>query len=134
MAIRELAPKALPKTPQRTTSAEKVRLRLITAKDLVNVKSITSKDRDQKSFLTICLLIATTGLLTMFALNIALTQGAFKVKALKIEVIEINELREAALSNVARISAPEVLASSATKLGMIPSSKPYFITLNEVKD
>ena len=70
----------------------------------------------------------------MFGLNMALTQGAFKVKALKIEVIEINEIREAALSNVARISAPEVLATSATKLGMIPSNKPFFIDLNEVRD
>jgi hypothetical protein len=134
MAIRELAPKALPKPSHRSTSVNKVRLRIVTAKDLVNVKSITSRDRDQKSFLTICLLIAPAGLLTMFGLNIALTQGAFKVKALKIEVIEINELREAALSNVARISSPEVLASSATNLGMVPSSKPYFINLNEVKD
>ena len=134
MAIRELAPKGLPKSLQPATPVEKVRLKLITAKDSVNVKSITSSDRDQKSFLTICLLIATTGLLTMFGLNMALTQGAFKVKALKIEVIEINEIREAALSNVARISAPEVLATSATKLGMIPSNKPFFIDLNEVRD
>jgi hypothetical protein len=77
----------------------------------------------------ICLSLTTAGLLAMFGLNMALTEGAFKVKELKLQVIEMNELREAALTQVSTISSPENLAQSATRLGMIASTTPHFLQL-----
>lgn len=65
----------------------------------------------------------------MFSLNMALTEGAFTVRALKLEVIEMKELRQAALTEVAQISAPDRLAQSAKSLGMIASGKPRFIEI-----
>lgn len=65
----------------------------------------------------------------MFTLNIALTEGAFTVRALKLEVIEMKELRQAALTELAHVSSPDRLASSAQMLGMVPSGKPRFIEL-----
>ena len=65
----------------------------------------------------------------MFALNMALTEGAFNVRALKLEVIEMKELRQAALTEVAQISAPDRLAQQARNLGMVASSKPRFIEI-----
>jgi hypothetical protein len=97
----------------------------------LSISSITSIEREQKSFIAICAAVASFGLLAMFGLNLALTQGAFQVRELKLQVIEMNELREASLSQVARVSAPERLAESAVRLGMVPSSKPQFLDLNE---
>lgn len=93
------------------------------------VRSITAVEREHKSFFVICASIAITGLLAMFTLNIALTEGAFKVKTLKLQVIEINELRQAAITEVSMISSPERLADSAQRLGMIPSTTPHFLSL-----
>jgi cell division protein FtsL len=93
------------------------------------VRSITAVEREHKSFFIICASIAITGLLSMFTLNIALTEGAFKVKTLKLQVIEINELRQAAVTEVSQISSPERLADSAHRLGMIPSTTPHFLSL-----
>lgn len=96
----------------------------------INVRSITSVEREQKSFAIICLSIATAGLLAMFGLNMALTEGAFRVKELKLQVVEMNELREAALTQVSTVSSPERLAQSATRLGMVPSTTPHFLQLS----
>ncbi len=65
----------------------------------------------------------------MFGLNMALTEGAFTVRALKLEVIEMKELRQAALTEVAQVSAPDRLAQSARTLGMVPSGKPRFLEI-----
>lgn len=65
----------------------------------------------------------------MFGLNMALTEGAFTVRTLKLEVIEMKELRQAALTEVAYVSSPERLAQSATRLGMVPSGKPRFLQI-----
>ncbi|MBM3720245.1 MAG: hypothetical protein FJW51_06430, partial [Actinobacteria bacterium] len=119
MAIREIQPvqkpepRALPSSKPR--GQRSIRLSLVPQLPSIdfsnlNVRSITSVERAQKSFAMICLSLAVAGLLAMFGLNMALTEGAFKVKALKLEVIEMNELREAALTQVSTISSPERLA------------------------
>jgi hypothetical protein len=79
----------------------------------------------------ICVAIATAGLTAMFTLNIALTEGAFTVRALKLEVIEMKELRQAALTELAYVSSPDRLARSAEMLGMVASGSPRFIEIND---
>lgn len=133
MALRDIAPtaastsRALP-APEPVERAKR-RLSLVPPLTQLSVRSITRQDRDSKSFVTICIGIATAGLLTMFGLNMALTEGAFTVRTLKLEVIEMKELRQAALTEVAYVSSPERLAQSATRLGMVPSGKPRFLQI-----
>lgn len=126
MAIREIAkPSRAVELPNRSAR----RLALVPPIALPSFKSITDQSRDSKSFFTICAVIATAGLMTMFALNMALTEGAFTVRALKLEVIEMKELRQAALTEVALVSAPDRLAQSAQSLGMVASGNPRFIEI-----
>jgi hypothetical protein len=128
MAIRELGPGA----PRK---AERVRrLALVTPlSNLSNLTlaSLTDEKRDSKNFVMICVSIATAGLMAMFMLNIALTEGAFTVRALKLEVIEMKELRQAALTELAHISSPDRLARSAEMLGMVASGSPRFIEIQD---
>jgi hypothetical protein len=75
--------------------------------------------------------ILSLGLLGLLGINILLGNDAVKIRELKLEAIAINEEREAALREVARISTPENLAARATALGMVPSTTPRFLDLTE---
>ena len=125
MAIRELGPATTRKV------AQVRRLSLVAPLSNLSLASLTDAKRDSKNFVMICVSIATVGLMAMFTLNIALTEGAFTVRALKLEVIEMKELRQAALTELAHISSPDRLARSAEMLGMVSSGSPRFI---EIKD
>jgi hypothetical protein len=125
MAIRELGPATTRKV------AQVRRLSLVAPLSNLSLASLTDAKRDSKNFVMICVSIATAGLMAMFTLNIALTEGAFTVRALKLEVIEMKELRQAALTELAHISSPDRLARSAEMLGMVSSRSPRFI---EIKD
>jgi hypothetical protein len=125
MAIRELGPATTRKV------AQVRRLSLVAPLSNLSLASLTDAKRDSKNFVMICVSIATAGLMAMFTLNIALTEGAFTVRALKLEVIEMKELRQAALTELAHISSPDRLARSAEMLGMVSSGSPRFI---EIKD
>jgi len=125
MAIRELGPATTRKV------AQVRRLSLVAPLSNLSLASLTDAKRDSKNFVMICVSIATAGLMAMFTLNIALTEGVFTVRALKLEVIEMKELRQAALIELAHISSPDRLARSAEMLGMVSSGSPRFI---EIKD
>jgi hypothetical protein len=138
MAIREIQPRLRPErnAPAQSKPKKEQQGRLSLVPQLpsidfsnLNIRSITSVEREQKSFAIICMSLAIAGLLAMFGLNMALAEGAFKVKELKLQVIEMNELREAALTQVSTISSPEILAQSAARLGMVPSTTPRFLQL-----
>ena len=133
MALREIsatsAERSMANPSLQPSLKPKRRLSLVPPLTQLSVRSITDQGRDSKSFVTICIAIATVGLLTMFGLNMALTEGAFTVRSLKLEVIEMKELRQAALTEVAHVSSPERLAQSAARLGMVPSGKPRFLQI-----
>lgn len=135
MALRDLTAAATIQSPRQGAKSalhpreSARRLSLVPPLSQLSVRAITREDRDARSFVTICALIATVGLMTMFGLNMALTEGAFKVRELKLQVIEMKELRQAALTEVAHVSSPERLALSAERLGMIPSGKPRFLQI-----
>lgn len=134
MAIRELAthPSRVPGVSRREQLIEsRAAKKLTLVASQFTVASLTNSERDSKNFVMICVGIATAGLLTMFGLNIALTEGAFTVRELKLEVIEMKELRQAAQSDLAYVSSPERLAQSARLLGMVPSGKPRFIEIEQ---
>lgn len=125
MAIRELGPA----TTRRVAQVR--RLSLVAPLSNLSLASLTDAKRDSKNFVMICVAIATAGLMAMFTLNIALTEGAFTVRALKLEVIEMKELRQAALTELAYVSSPDRLARSAEMLGMVASGSPRFIEIND---
>jgi hypothetical protein len=133
MAIREIASLPARKPSQGSKKSEKFEGRAAKRLTLVasqfSISSLTHSERDSKNFVMVCVAVATTGLMTMFGLNIALTEGAFTVRELKLEVIEMKELREAALTELAYVSSPDRLAQSAQMLGMVPSGKPRFIEI-----
>jgi hypothetical protein len=74
--------------------------------------------------------ILSLGLLGLLGINLLLGHDAVRIRELKLEVIAINEEREAALRQVATISTPENLAKRAVALGMVPSDAPIFLDIS----
>jgi hypothetical protein len=75
--------------------------------------------------------ILVAGLLGLLGINILLGNDAVRIRELKLEAIAINEDREAALREVARLSTSEALAERAISLGMVPSGTPTFLELSQ---
>lgn len=72
-------------------------------------------------------------LISVMGLNLALNQDAIKLHRLKFEATALADLEEANFQNLTRVSSPESLAKKAQLLGMIPSSTPDFINLDQQK-
>jgi hypothetical protein len=95
------------------------------------LKPIAGQQASDRLFFGVLGGILTLGLLGLLAINILLGNDAVKIKELKIETLTINEDREAALREVARLSTPRELAKKALELGMVQSSKPEFLDLSK---
>jgi len=68
----------------------------------------------------------------VMALNMALNQDSIKLHRLKVQAQVIADQEEAITAQVARYSAPHMLAKRARVLGMVPSGTPAFLDLRPV--
>ncbi len=73
-----------------------------------------------------------TSILMVMALNMALNQDSIKLHRLKAQAQAIAAQEEAITAQVARYSAPHMLAKRARVLGMVPSGSPAFLDLRPV--
>jgi hypothetical protein len=71
-------------------------------------------------------------ILMVMALNMALNQDSIKLHRLKVQAQAIADQEEAITAQVARYSAPHMLAKRARVLGMVPSGTPAFLDLRPV--
>jgi hypothetical protein len=126
MALSALAPAVAKSRKAVVDRSAKAVLRLVP--DLKPTPGELASDR---LFYGLIGVILSLGLLGLLGINILLGNDAVKIRELKLEAIAINEQREAALREVARISTPVNLAARATSLGMIPGTTPRFIDLSE---
>lgn len=95
------------------------------------LKPVPGEHASDRLFYGLIGLILSLGLLGLLGINLLLGHDAVRIRELKLEVIAINEDREAALRQVAAISTPENLARRAIALGMIPSDTPVFLDISE---
>lgn len=94
------------------------------------LRPVPGEQASDRLFLGLIGFILSLGLLGLLGINILLGNDAVRIRELKLEAISINEEREAALREVARISTPERLAQQARTLGMVPSSTPRFLDIS----
>jgi hypothetical protein len=99
-------------------------LRLVQDLRVVEGKSVTTT-----AFVSLVFGALITSILMVMALNMALNQDSIKLHRLKIEVQAIADQEEAVTAQVARFSAPHMLAKRARTLGMVPSGLPEFLDL-----
>jgi hypothetical protein len=126
MALSALAPAVAKSRKAVVDKSAKAVLRLVP-----DLKPTPGEQASDRLFYGLIGVILSLGLLGLLGINILLGNDAVKIRELKLEAIAINEQREAALREVARISTPDNLAARATSLGMVPSTTPRFIDLSK---
>jgi hypothetical protein len=125
MALSALAPAVAKSRKAVANSSARAVLRLVP-----ELRPIPGEQASDRLFYGLIGSILALGLLGLLGINILLGNDAVRIKELKLEAISINEAREEALREVARISTPENLAIKAVSLGMVPSSTPRFLDLS----
>ena len=126
MALSALAPAVAKSRKAVVDRSTRAVLRLVP-----DLKPTPGEQASDRLFYGLIGFILSLGLLGLLGINILLGNDAVKIRELKLEAIAINEEREAALREVARISTPENLAARATALGMVPSTTPRFLDLTD---
>lgn len=129
MALSALAPVVEKSRKAVVTRSTKAVLRLVP-----ELRPTPGEQASDRLFFGLIGVILSLGLLGLLGINILLGNDAVRIRELKLEAIAINEEREAALREVARISTPEKLAERAQTLGMIPSSTPRFLDISTPKE
>lgn len=126
MALSALAPAVAKSRKAVVDRSTRAVLRLVP-----DLKPTPGEQASDRLFYGLIGFILSLGLLGLLGINILLGNDAVRIKELKLEAIAINEEREAALREVARISTPENLAARATTLGMVASTTPRFLDLTQ---
>jgi hypothetical protein len=99
-------------------------LRLVQDLKVVDGKSVTTT-----AFVSLVFGTLVASIFMVMALNMALNQDSIKLHRLKIQAQAIADQEEAVTAQVARFSAPHMLAKRARTLGMVPSGLPEFLDL-----
>ena len=125
MALSALAPAVAKSRKAVIDRSTRAVLRLVP-----ELRPVPGEQASDRLFYGLIGFILALGLLGLLGINILLGNDAVRIKELKLEAISINEAREDALRDVARISTPEYLAIEAVRLGMVPSTTPRFLDLS----
>lgn len=80
-------------------------------------------------FAWLCISIIVAALGAVLVLNTAMTEGAYDVRDLKIEIASLHQERAAALTQLEANAAPASLAADAAALGMVPAERLGFVSL-----
>ena len=102
-------------------------LRLVQELRVTDGKSVTTT-----AFVSLVFGALITSIFLVMALNMALNQDSIKLHRLKAQAQTIADQEEAITAQVARFSAPHMLAKRARVLGMVPSGTPEFLDLRPI--
>lgn len=84
-------------------------------------------------FAWLCVSIVVVALAAVLALNTTMAEGAYQTRTLKIEIAQLHQQRAATLTQLEANAAPQALAQRAQDLGMEPSGRIGFVTLESGK-
>ena len=83
----------------------------------------------QMPFLVLCSIVLAGGLLVVLFLNMQLAKGSYALHDLQRHSTLLAENEARLTEHLAALESPGVLASKATKLGMVPGTTPAFLRL-----
>lgn len=75
--------------------------------------------------------IVLTILAAQLGLSIAISQGAYEVRALEIEQRDLGRVERLLSQNVDKLASPQNLAENAAKLGMVQNVRPATLRLSD---
>ncbi|MGB2838337.1 MAG: cell division protein FtsL [Actinomycetes bacterium] len=84
-------------------------------------------------FVVLVLVILSLGLGLLLLLNTLLAQGSFTLHSLDAKVADLADREQALQQRTAELAAPQRLARSAARIGMVPSANPAFLRVEDGK-
>lgn len=84
-------------------------------------------------FVVLVLVILVLGLGLLLLLNTLLAQGSFTLHSLDAKVANLADREQALQERTAELAAPQRLARSAARIGMVPSANPAFLRVQDGK-
>jgi hypothetical protein len=88
-----------------------------------------STHRSATGLAVLCVALLGGGLLVLLLLNISIGKGAYALTELQSQQRQLAENKQALAEQVEAVSAPQQLAASALKLGMVPAPNAVFVRL-----
>ena len=116
------------KRPVALSKGSKVFLRL-----LPDLKVEEGGRLSSRGFIIIMAGVVALNVLVLLGINTLMAQDAFVLERLKISTNHIKDQRDALVKLAESKSSPDVIAASATKLGMVPGSEIHYLTLTNAK-
>jgi len=123
MAITNLAPEIVSPKQSLVEKSSRAVLRLVPDMGI-------GEKADNKAFITFVSVVGGVGLLLLLGINTLLAQGAFELHRLQVKATTLSDQRDAMLRQIGKASSPDQVAADATKLGMIASVNPRFISVD----
>lgn len=94
------------------------------------LRVVAPRTRQPTTWLALlCVVLLGAGLLGLLLLNISVGKGAYALTELQQEQLQLAEQRQSLAQQVEDVSAPQHLAISAHKLGMVPAPNTAFVRL-----
>ena len=84
-------------------------------------------------FVVLVLVILSLGLGLLLLLNTLLAQGSFTLHSLDAKVANLADREQALQQRTSELAAPQRLARSAARIGMVPSANPAFLRVEDGK-
>lgn len=112
-----------------TTATRVARAPQLQARPELKVVRAVARRTPRVPFLGVCAALLTLGLLGLLVLNLSLSQGSYRLSALKGELVGLQAQRDALTQDLATVSGPANLATAAKSAGMVPAKNPAFIDL-----
>lgn len=107
--------------------SRKPRLRVITN------EGAQTKKRPRVQYAIVSVLGMAIIMLSQLLLSLALGEGAYELKSLKTQTVELNRQTADLSQKIEVLSSPQNLAVSAEKLGMVSANRPAFLNLTTGK-
>jgi hypothetical protein len=95
------------------------------------VVSAPAGTRSRAGVVLFCVVMLVAGLVALLLVNIDLSHGSYSMYKLQQEHKELVELRQSLDEEIAAAQAPQELARSARRLGMVPAPEVAFLHLSD---
>ncbi|WP_084075853.1 hypothetical protein [Demequina sp. NBRC 110052] len=93
--------------------------------------SAPEQARSLVPFVALCLAIIVAALGTVLMINIAMTEGAYERRDLKIEIDQLAKERSTLVTQLEANAAPSALTARASELGMVPADTLGVVSLRD---
>lgn len=97
----------------------------------LRVVSAPASVRSRAGVVLFCVAMLVAGLVALLLINIGLSHGSYQTFTLQRDLKELRDRKQTLTEEIAAAQAPQELARSARRLGMVPAPEVAFLRLSD---